>query len=225
MVAVPVIFTAGFTGLQMVFDYPDILRHPAGEVLTRFAEGGADLRAYWYLMFIAGILLIPAAIGWAVLNFRESPLASALVGGFGIAAGLVQAMGLMRWTVLVPILGEAYTAPGATDLDKALAAHSFDGANAYLGMGVGEHMGYLFMALFTLAVAATIAKQQKIMAATGAVLALGVASGALETFGVEGVSTINALAFTGWSIWALALGVMTMWNGRTTGFRTAAAVA
>ena len=31
----------GFTGLQMTFEYPDILRHTAGEVLTRFAAGGA----------------------------------------------------------------------------------------------------------------------------------------------------------------------------------------
>ena len=46
LVAVPLIFTAGFTGLQMTFDYPDILRHPAGEVLTRFAGSGEIGRAH-----------------------------------------------------------------------------------------------------------------------------------------------------------------------------------
>ncbi|MEY2756257.1 MAG: hypothetical protein RIR33_35, partial [Pseudomonadota bacterium] len=35
LIIAPLIFTAGFTGLQMTFDYPDILRRPAGEVLTR----------------------------------------------------------------------------------------------------------------------------------------------------------------------------------------------
>ncbi len=37
----------------MTFDYPNILRHPAGEVLTRFAAVAGDLHLYWYAMFIA----------------------------------------------------------------------------------------------------------------------------------------------------------------------------
>ena len=130
LVAVPLVLVAGFTGLQMTFEYPDILRHPAGEVLTRFAAGGADLHLYWYAMFIAAIGFIPAAIGLAVLNWKASPFAAALVGGFGVLAGLVQALGLLRWTVLVPMLAASYTAPGATELDKALAASAFDTANA-----------------------------------------------------------------------------------------------
>lgn len=46
LVAIPVVFMAGFTGPQMTFGYPDILRHPAGEVLTRFASSGVDLHLY-----------------------------------------------------------------------------------------------------------------------------------------------------------------------------------
>ena len=43
LVVIPVVFMAGFTGLQMTFGYPEILRHPAREVLARFAAGGVDL--------------------------------------------------------------------------------------------------------------------------------------------------------------------------------------
>ena len=68
LVAVPLVLTAGFSGLQMTFEYPMILRHPAGEVLTRFAAGGADLHFYWYAMFIAALALIPAAVGFALLK-------------------------------------------------------------------------------------------------------------------------------------------------------------
>jgi hypothetical protein len=217
LVVVPLVFTAGFTGLQMVFDYPGILRHPAGELLNRFAAGGSDLQAYWYLMFLAGVMLIPLAIGWAVGNFREYPLEASLAGAFGAVAGLVQAMGLLRWTVLVPSLAAAYTAPGAGDLDKALATSAFDTANAYLGMGVGEHMGYLFTALFTVMVALTIFRRWSIMAWIGAVAAAGMAFGMLEPFGVPMASTINAIAFTGWSVWALVLGVLILWRGQTVG--------
>lgn len=214
LAAVPLILVAGFTGLQMTFEYPDILRHPAGEVLTRFAAGGADLHAYWYAMFIAAVALVPAAIGFALLNWKQSPFAASLAGGFGVLAGLLQALGLLRWTVLVPMLAADYTAPGATDLDKALAASAFDTANAYLGMGVGEHMGYLLTALFTVAIAAVIVKRWAIMAWGGVVLALGVAAGMLEVFGIGGVSAINAIAYMGWSLWAVILGLLVLRDGR-----------
>src|SRR3569623_79980 len=214
LVAVPIVLTAGFTGLQMTFDYPAILRHPAGEVLTRFADGSADLHAYWYAMFIAAVALIPAAIGFALLNWRQNQLGAALAGGFGVLAGLLQALGLLRWTVLVPSLATAYTAPGASDLDKALATSAFDTANAYLGMGVGEHMGYLLSALFSVAVAMTIVRRWPLMAWTGIVLALGVASGMHETFGDGGVSMVNAIAYMAWSLWAVILGVLLLRGSR-----------
>jgi hypothetical protein len=214
-VAVPLVLVAGFTGLQMVFEYPDILRHPAGEVLTRFAAGGWDLHFYWYAMFIAALGLIPGAIGLALMNWKDSPFAASLVAAFGVLAGLVQALGLLRWTVLVPGLAAAYTAPGATELDKALAASTFDAANAYLGMGVGEHMGYFLTALFTVAIAVTIMKRWAIMAWAGLILAAGVAFGMLELGGVPMAAMINAFAYMGWSLWAVILGVLILTRGRT----------
>ena len=101
------------------------------------------------------------------------------------------------------------------DLDKALAASAFDTANAYLGVGVGEHMGYLFTALFTVMVALLVVRRWPVMAWLGAVAAIGVAFGMLEPFGVPLAATINAIAFTGWSVWALVLGVLILWRGRT----------
>ncbi|HWA19673.1 MAG TPA: DUF4386 family protein [Devosia sp.] len=213
-VAVPLVLTAGFTGLQMVFEYPSILRHPAGEVLTRFAAGGADLHFYWYIMFIAALGLIPAAVGFALMNFKEHPFAASLVGAFGVVGGLVQALGLLRWTVLVPGLAATYVAPGATDLDKALATSAFDTANAYLGMGVGEHMGYFFTALFTVAISVIVMKRWAIMGWLGFVLAIGVGFGMLELGGVPMAAMINAIAYMGWSLWAVILGALILWRGQ-----------
>ncbi|MEQ1768537.1 MAG: DUF4386 family protein [Devosia sp.] len=215
LVAVPLILTAGFTGLQTTFDYPSILRHPAGEVLTHFAAGGLDLHIYWYAMFFAALGLIPAAVGIALMNFKDHPFAAALAGTFGVVGGLVQSLGLLRWTVLVPGLAAAYTAPGATDLDKALATSAFDTANAYLGMGVGEHMGYLLTALFTVMVSLIIIKRWAAMAWLGFVLAAGVAFGMLELAQVPGAAMINAIAYMGWSLWAVVLGALILWRGQT----------
>lgn len=223
LVAVPLVFTAGFTGLQMTFEYPDILRHEAGEVLTRFAAGGTDLHLYWYAMFAAALGLIPASIGVATLWWKQAPFAAALAGGFGALAGLVQAIGLLRWVMLVPVLAAQYVAPGATDLDKALATQGFEMANAYLGMGVGEHMGYFFTALFTVSVAALVWSRWKWLSVVAIVVALAVAAGMLEPFGVPYAALVNTIGFSVWPLWALLLGVMLVWRGETVAARGVAA--
>lgn len=207
LIVVPLVFTAGFTGLQMSFNYPDILRHPAGEVLTRFAAAGIDLHLCWYAMMLAALGLIPAAILTAIHVWKRDTVLAALSASVGVLAGLVQALGLIRWVVLVPGLAASYTAPGATDLDRNTAGAIFDAANLYLGVGVGEHLGYLFTGVWTLLIAALIFPAHRILSLTGAALSFTVMAGMLEPFGVPGAATINAIGFSLWALWALLLGV------------------
>ena len=210
LIAVPLIFTAGFTGLQMTFDYPDILRHPASEVLTRFAQAGWDLHVYWYAMMIAAVGLVPASIATGLHLWKRDSLLAGLSIGFGALAGLVQALGLIRWVMLTPVLAASYTAPGATEMDKAMAVSLFDATNAYLGVGVGEHLGYLFTGVWTLLVSALILSDRRILAVSGMALSFTVMAGMLEPFGVPYAADINAIGFSLWALWALALGVMTL---------------
>jgi hypothetical protein len=214
MIAVPVVFATGFTGLQMVFEYPDILRHPAGEVLTRFAEGGVELHLFWYAMMAAALAFIPAAIAMALHYWKSNPTVAAFSAGFGILGGLVQALGLLRWVMLVPALAATYVAPDATEAQKDIAVALFDAANRYLGMGVGEHLGYLFTALWTLTIALLVWKQFRWLALAGVAIAAGVAVGMLEPFGVPGAGDINSIAFSVWALWALALGAALLWKGK-----------
>lgn len=213
MIAVPVVFATGFTGLQMVFDYPDILRHPAGEVLTRFAHGGVELHLFWYLMMVAALAFIPAAIALAQSYWSRNPTVAAFSAGFGILAGLVQALGLLRWVMLVPALAASYVAPDATPAQQEMAMALFDAANRYLGMGVGEHLGYLFTALWTLTIALLVWARFRWLALAGIVIAAGVAAGMLEPFGVPGAADINSIAFSAWALWAIVLGVVLLWKG------------
>jgi len=208
MIAVPVVFAAGFTGLQVVFNYPDILRQPAGEVLTLFAAGGPMLHLFWYAMMAAALAFIPAALAVALLFRTTHPLLAAYSGVFGILAGLVQALGLLRWVMLVPGLSSAYIAASASDTDKAMATALFDAANRYLGMGVGEHFGYLFTALWTLALAALIWERARWLALAAIPVALAILAGMLEPFGVPMTGDINSIGFSVWALWALLLGVV-----------------
>ncbi len=207
-VAVPVVFMAGFTGLQMTFEYPDILRHPAGEVLARFAAGGADLHLFWYAMMAAALALIPASIGAGLTFWKNDNFLAALTIGYGVLAGLVQGLGLLRWVILVPSLAAAYTAPGATEIDQAMAGSLFDAANAYLGVGVGEHIGYLFTGLWTIVISALVFAQWRYLSIAGFVIAAGVLFGMLEPFGVGLAGPVVAIAFSVWALWTLVLGVL-----------------
>lgn len=214
LIAVPLVFTAGFTGLQMTFDYPDILRHPASEVLTRFTQAGVDLHIFWYAMMAAAIGLIPASVATGLTLWKKDSLLAGLSIAFGVLAGLVQALGLIRWVMLVPVLAANYAAPGATEIDKAMAVSLFDAANAYLGVGVGEHLGYLFTGVWTLLVSALLFSERRILAVSGMALSLTVMAGMLEPFGVPYTADINAIGFSLWALWALVLGVLMLVRGR-----------
>jgi hypothetical protein len=218
LMAVPLIFTAGFTGLQMTFEYPDILRHPAGEVLTRFAAAGADLHLYWYAMMAASLLMIGAAIAFGLQFWKQDNLLAALSIGAGVLAGLVQALGLLRWVMLVPSLAAMYVAPGATEIEQSMAIALFDSANHYLGVGVGEHLGYFFTAIWTALASALTFKTSRTLAVTGTIIALGVISGMLEPFGVPMTGMINSISYTLWALWTLILGVVLLrgeWSAAT----------
>ena len=113
----------------------------------------------------------------------------------------MQALGLLRWVMLVPSLAAAYVAPGAT-------AGLFDAMNHYLGAGVGEHLGYLFTGASTVMVSALIWTQWRPLAVAGALIALGSVAGMAEPFGVPMTSMINALSF---SLWALGRSYSASW--------------
>lgn len=215
LIAVPLVFAVGFTGLQVAFNYPDVLREPAGDVLTAFAAVGADVHIYWYLMMAASLAFIPAAIVTGMEFWDAGKLAAALSIGFGVVAGLVQALGLLRWVILIPSLAASYAAASATAFDRDFAVAAFDLTNRYLGMGVGEHLGYFFTALWTVAIAVLIWRRWMPLGAAGMIIAVGVAAGMLEPFGVAWAGTINAIAYSAWALWALALGVMVLWRKKT----------
>lgn len=210
LIAVPLIFTAGFTGLQMTFEYPEILRHPAGEVLTRFAAAGVDLHLYWYAMMSAALLMTGAVIATGLVFWGRDNFLAALSIGAGVLAGLVQALGLLRWVMLVPSLAAMYVAPGATEIEKSMAISLFDAANHYLGMGVGEQLGYFFTGVWTALIAALLVNSNRVIAWLGYAISAGVVAGMLEPFGVPLAGLINSISYSLWALWTLAVGIVVL---------------
>ena len=138
---------------------------------------------------------------------------------FGVLAGAVQFVGLARWPFLVPYLAETYLDPQASPAAREATAVTFQTFNQYAGGAIGEHLGYLFTAVWTLLLAAGLARvlRRPWIAGLGTVSGLGIAAGMVEPLGVEAAGTVNAVAYAAWSLWLVIVGVLVL---RAPGERT-----
>ena len=82
--------------------------------------------------------------------------------GFALTAvALVQFLGLVRWPFLVPYLAEQEDGE-AVDL-------IFQAFNRYLGVAVGEHLGYLFIGAWTTLIGVALTQTAAAPAGIGAI--------------------------------------------------------
>lgn len=209
VIVVPLLFNLFFFLLQATFSYPDILRDPAAEILRRFEAGGPSLIALWYGFALTPALFIPTAVLFRRV-FPEGPALLDLATPLAVVAGLVQVLGLVRRPFLVPSLAQAYLDPGSSEATRDAVVTVFAAFHQYAGVAVGEQLGYLFTALWTLVIAGAMLSAPLFrpwLGWVGMVAALGVLAGLLEPFGIEFAGTINAAAYIVWSMWLIVAGV------------------
>jgi Domain of unknown function (DUF4386) len=216
LLVLPVAYNVFFTMLARGFDYPDILRQPTSEVLARFAAGGSRLLLTWWGFAMSAVLLAPTVVLLSATLADANPTVLMVATATGLLAALVQFLGLIRWPFAVPYLARLATDPAATPATSAAVEVTFQTLNRYLGVAVGEHLGYLFTGVWTaLAGIALIqsAVLHPLFGIAGLVLAPLFALGSLEFVGpfeLHGwklAGTLVPLAYLGWSVWLLALGI------------------
>jgi hypothetical protein len=91
-------------------------------------------------MVSGAFLVVPVVLIRALGG--ESPTLSVLALVVGVLAGLVQVLGLLRWVYLVPALARVHADPEASDSTRAAVDVTFRAFHQYLGVRVGEHLGY-----------------------------------------------------------------------------------
>ena len=215
LIVAPLWFNANFALLGKRFEYPDILRRPTSEVLERFREGGAGLILLWWTFMLSGLLLIAGAVLLGqVLGFGFIvPVATTI----GVLAGFVQMLGLLRWVYVVPGLARAYTDPSAGSDQKEVTAAIFRALHQYLGVGIGEHLGYLLTGLWSLLVGIAVLGDGTALPTwlgwAGIVIGAGLMVGSAEFLGPNeergwklAGSAIPVL-YIAWSLWLLAMGI------------------
>jgi hypothetical protein len=218
LIVVPVAFNLAFFELGRSFDYPGILRKDPDEILRRFAVGGSELILRWEALLISALLMLPLVALLAVV-LAPSPalfIASVVVGS---TASIVQGLGLVRWPFAVPELARRYVAaPEGPDGDATRRSVEvvFITLHRLLGVGIGEHLGYLLTGLWTILISAAIWSTAVLPAwlgLVGVVIGIAMLIGSLEFVGpnerdgwrVAGV--IVPVAYLAWSVWVIALGV------------------
>jgi hypothetical protein len=218
LIAVPIAFNLAFFELGRAFDYPNILRKEPDEILRRFAAGGSGLLLRWHALLVSALAMLPLTALLALV-VGAPPALTALSVLIGAAAALVQALGLVRWPFAVPELARRYVAaPDGPDGDatRQTVEVVFATLHRLLGVGIGEHLGYLLTGLWTLLVTASILSTGALPAWLGLLgLPIGAALlvGAVEFVGPNEkdgwplAGTIVPIAYIAWSVWLIALGV------------------
>jgi hypothetical protein len=216
LLVLPVAYNLFFTLLARGFDYPDILRQPTVAVLERFSAGGSRLVLLWWGFAMSAVLLAPAVVLVSATLADADPTVLALATAIGLLAALVQFLGLVRWPFAVPHLARLAVGPATTPATRDAVEVVFQTLNRYLGVAVGEHLGYLFTGAWT-ALAGVALIQSEVLHPLFGIIGLLLAPlfvlgslefvGPFEPRGWKLAGTVVPFAYIGWSVWLLALGI------------------
>jgi hypothetical protein len=188
-------FGAAATVLSSTFDWPDILREPAGVVLPAFVDGGTSLVWTWFATaWTYALLLVPILLLPAVLGRRGDPVlrAATYVGATSVVLALI---GFLRWVFVVPPLADSYVTGGATE--KAAAAAAWTAQHQFGGALLGEHLGQLLAIGWSITLSVIILRSRVLPRW------LGVAGLVVSVLYLTNQGDILATAVPGFPVWDL----------------------
>lgn len=156
LILLVVLSNVPYTMLIQTFGYDNILREPVDVVLTQFHAGGTRLILIWFAFGLAALLLIPASlllhrvIGGSMRRNALPYLAIATC--MGALSGILQAIGLMRWVFVVPLLANLYTDPTTSEMTREAVRVAYQVVHQYGGVVMGEHLGQTLLIGWTLGI-------------------------------------------------------------------------
>jgi len=214
LIVAAVVTNVAFTVLGTVFNYPDVLKDPVEEILAAFRANETAVTVWFALMALSAALMAPIAVGVGRLSNHPAMRAAIPVG---IAAAVVQVIGLARWPLLVP--GFAADAASADPAVAAAARDSFLLAHHILGNLIGETFGYLLTGAWTLLVVIALRRGFAGLwfRLLGAVSAVLIVAGALSPLNLPLIDDANFIGYVLWSVWLVIFAVLLLLGRPRTG--------
>lgn len=206
LIVFAIAFNLPYIWLGANFDYPAILRMPPGAILSAFHDGGPALIIAWACFALCALLFAPIAA--AVARVTNAPRG---VAAIGVAAGVTQAIGLIRWVYAVPALAARWV--DADESSRGGIEAIFMALHQFAGVGIGEAIGQTLTAFWLIGVATSQLSDPRYDRALayvgivgGGVLLLGLGEGLATVLdfdpGVLGFAALlGFLLLTVWLIW------------------------
>lgn len=216
LILVSIGFNAAFALLAARFDYPDILREPTADVLAKFRAGGAQLVLLWWCFALTAVLMVPLVVLLSSAISDADATLLTVATTTGVLAAAVQFLGLIRWPLLVPYLARTAVEPEASPARLEAVDIVFQSFNRYLGVAVGEHLGYLLTGAWTTLTGIALTQTT---AAPSWVGALGILIGPVlmlcslefvgrhEPTGWKLAERLTPITYIAWSLWLIASGI------------------
>src|SRR3954452_20267215 len=206
-------FGTAATVLSATFDWPDILREPAGVGLPAFVAGGTALVWTWFATaWTYGVLLVPILLLPTVLGRRSDPVlrVATYAGATSVVLSLI---GFLRWVFVVPALADTYVTGDA--VTRAAVDAAWTAQHRFGGALLGEHLGQLLALGWSVALSVVILRTRVLprwLGVTGLVVSAlyltnqgDILATAVPGFPVWDLGGL--LGSTGWGLWVAAVGV------------------
>jgi hypothetical protein len=179
------------------------------------------LKLLWYGFMLTAVLFAPLAVllGQVLAGDDSAIVPTAIV--VGVLAAVVQFLGLARWPFLVPALARAYTDPASTPASREATKVVFDSFHRYLGVGIGECLGYLLTGMWSVLVGVAMLDSSAFeawLAWPGIIIGLFLVVGSLEFVGRfeergwKLAGAIVPIAYIAWSLWLIVSGLILLFG-------------
>lgn len=214
-----VMATIPYSMLISEFGYDDILRAPPLEILQKFHNGGDRLILIWFAFALSALMFIPVAIGLGKVA-TKSESSSNIINILAISSALVQAIGLLRWVFVVPILAGITTNQASSEAAVTSSVQIFGVLHQFAGVLLGEFIGQLLVALWTLFIVIKIYSTNalpRIMVYIGAITLplwiLGMSEHLHTVMPDINVIATTPAAFMLWEAWLLGCAIIMLKKG------------
>ncbi len=197
--------------LGSYFEFPDILRQPASVALKLFHQNQAIIVPAYYVFMVSSILYLPitALIKTRAQSISPNQLWINLFQFSGIATAIFQVIGFCRWIIVLPFLSDTYFDKNTTDSVKLMIELIYETLNHYAGMTIGEHLGFIAMGCWTIALTKVV-EMGRWLKVFGQLIGFLLIAATIEQFGGTAAplfGVLNFIANTFWTAWILLLSI------------------